>query len=68
MADIALITGAVVAILAALSGFIVKVHLKRIKLCCIQATCVTSRANSRATSTAELPPMEEEPKTKSSDV
>lgn len=66
MADVALITGAVVAILAALSGFIVKVHLKRLKLCCIQATCLGSRANSRAASTAELPPMV--PIAKSSDV
>lgn len=52
MADIALITGAVVAILTALSAFIVKIHLKKLRLCCIQATCLKSPSVSRATSGA----------------
>ena len=48
MADIALITGAVVAILTALSAFIVKVHLKRLQLCCVKATCLSARSSPEA--------------------
>jgi hypothetical protein len=61
MADIALITGAVVAILTALSAFIVKIHLKRIAVCCLKANCLHSRANSRVNSAAELPPLDWDP-------
>ena len=60
MADIALITGAVVAILTALSAFIVKIHMKRIAVCCLQASC-TSGVQSRVQSTAELPPLDWDP-------